>query len=96
MNSQFDPNAAHAFKRGAEKMLGNPQIFAQFMAYGNVAQQFKEFLDNEDKIHAIEGIASGFQGPVQGLYDGIINIDKDSAGNATAVRIKHAAFFGEG
>ena len=90
MNSQFDPNAAHAFKRGAEKMLGNPQIFAQFMAYGNIAQEFKEFLSEEDKIRSMADPNS------PGLYDGVITIGKGGAGETAAVKIKHAAFFGEG
>ena len=51
MSSKFDPAMSLTYERGAMAFAGNPTAIVKFLAYGDVATDLKEFLDNEDKIN---------------------------------------------
>ena len=48
MNSKFDPGLSMTFELGARAFAGNPDKFAQFLSFGNIAVELREFLKQED------------------------------------------------
>ena len=48
MNSKFDPGMTLTFELGARAFAGDPNKFAQFLSFGNIAVELRDFLIAED------------------------------------------------
>ena len=80
MNSKFDPGMTMTFELGARAFAGDPNKFVQFISYGNVAVELRDFLVAEDpRFKGIVEIA-----------------DQNASGEAGRVTIAKNAFFAEG
>lgn len=81
MNSKFDPGMTMTFELGAQAFAGNPNKFAQFLSFGNVAVELRDFLLAEDPQYKdIVQIAEG---------------GDDAKGEAGRVTIAKNAFFSD-
>ena len=83
MNSKFDPGLSMTFELGARAFAGNPDKFAQFLSFGNVAKELKVFLQAEMNLDDTE-------------ITEIIDVAEGDSGEAGRVRFAKKAFFNEG
>ena len=87
MNSKFDPAVASTFKRGAMDFTQDSDVFAKFLAYGNIAPDLVQFLAEQDA-----GSAGG-RNPTN--YAGAITVGEGSVGLSGKVIIQKNAFTGD-
>ena len=82
MNSKFDAGMTMTFELGARAFAGDPNKFVQFISYGNIAVELRDFLIAEDpKFEGIIEIAEG---------------GDNASGEAGRVTIARNAFFADG
>ena len=82
MSSKFDPAMTLTYERGAAAFAGNPSAIVKFLAYGTVAQDLKDFLDDEDKVNNTNLYANVFS-----------DIGKAATGEYAKIVIAQNAFF---
>ena len=96
MSSKFDPAIAMTFRRGAEAFAGDEVALAQFLSYGNVANELKEFLSQEPDAHLYGYKKEGAESPNGFRENPVITVRTEAdTGAGGAVEIDRAAFFGK-
>ena len=87
MSSKFDAGMTLTFELGSRAFAGDPNKFAQFLSFGNVAVELRDFLVAEDPK---------FEGVIQ-IGDGSDERTGDNAtGFAGRVTFDRNAFFANG